>query len=121
MNPAYPAIDPNGLKVFDCPECNTPNAVIEDDVGFTCRECGAEFPEGAFDDHTDDLYTYITPREAVEYLREQGVPLPQRLASAREALNRLRKWGKIKYVRTLGGHHRYILESLEDFVKQRGK
>jgi len=51
----YPERDPDGLKVFDCPSCGTGNAVIEDEAGFRCRQCGQDFPESLFDDWRDDL------------------------------------------------------------------
>lgn len=55
MRRRYPDIDPEGLKVFNCPECGMKNAVIEDDVGFRCRACDARFGENAFDDWRDGI------------------------------------------------------------------
>jgi len=51
----YPENDPEGLKVFDCPECLTENAVIEDDTGYHCRACGKRFGEDFFDDWRDGI------------------------------------------------------------------
>lgn len=51
----FPHVDPEGLKVFDCPACGVSNAVIEDDAGFHCRACHARFGEAAFDDWRDGL------------------------------------------------------------------
>jgi hypothetical protein len=52
--PLYPPVDPRGRKVFNCPVCFTPNAVIEDVHGYHCRRCTQMFYEGAFDDWRDD-------------------------------------------------------------------
>ena len=52
----FPAEDPGGLKVFDCPRCGVENAVLEDDVGFHCRACNARFWEADFDDLLADTY-----------------------------------------------------------------
>lgn len=54
LTPAFPSVDPEGLKVFDCPVCGGANAVLEDDTGFHCRACAARFGEAAFDDWRDD-------------------------------------------------------------------
>jgi len=52
----YTENDPEGLKVFDCPECLTENAVLEDDTGYHCRACGKRFGEDFFDDWRDGIY-----------------------------------------------------------------
>jgi len=52
----FPAEDPGGLKVFDCPRCSVENAVLEDDAGFHCRACNARFWEADFDDPLADTY-----------------------------------------------------------------
>jgi hypothetical protein len=51
----FPPVDPDGLKVCDCPACGVSNAVLEDDAGWQCRACYARFGEDAFDDWRDGL------------------------------------------------------------------
>lgn len=60
---------------------------------------------------------FLTPAKAVEFLREQGYPLPERSASAGTHLLRLGNASLVKFVTTAGGHRRYREADLLKFLR----
>lgn len=59
---------------------------------------------------------FLTPARAIEFLREQGYPLPQNAISARTHLLRLGDRELVKFARTAGGHRRYREADLLEFL-----